>query len=309
MTHESHNQSQQPFANAYPLPDDQFGFEAEARETFAQQFPGKEPLLNAALTEVHRYAGFDSPQYKVQEEDMVPAIMDNVADDLGYLNLGTDRGGGMSLLTLTMPDRTVTPEAFENMSDIDRRVAGAKVEGMSVVGAMPPETVAMLESVYGAIGAKVVRDDRAEGAQSGSVLREGEYQGEPIFVVEDYHNNQPHLGGRDSLSVRIVGTDMARKVKDELSDSEVAAFATVTGLALPEARQEIRKNGVDRTNVANVVDVLRQTQAVLGAAQTEPQGVSKAEQSTKAPNTPEQKVGRLTSAARRIGRILGRRQQ
>jgi len=258
---------------------------------------------------VHRYAGFGSPQYKIQEEDMVPAIMDNVADDLGYLNLGTDREGGISLLTLTMPDRTITPEVFGSMSDIDRRVAGAKVEGMSVIGAMPPETVAMLESVYGTIGAKVVRDDRAEGAQSGAVLREGSYQGEPVFIVEDHHSNQAHLGGRDSLSVRVVGTDIAKKIKDELSDSEVAAFATATGLALPEARQEIRKNGVDRTNVANVVDVLRQTRAAVDDTQPEPQGASKAEQATKAPNTPEQKAGRLASAARRIGRILGRRQQ
>jgi hypothetical protein len=266
MTHEATGQSQ-PFANSYPMPENQLEFEMTLLDDFANQFPDSKPVLGEALADVQRYSGIKIPKYKLVEPLSEGAEADpGLVDEMGFLDANVG-DSGYSMLMLTMPVQH-TEEQIKAMSVEERTEASATHNGFLVLGEVPPETTAMLNGVYGLIGAETIRDDRSAGENDGTVLRLGVYQGEPIYVAEDYSDSSPYYNGKPTMTVRIVGKNAGEKLAEELTQSQFREFSEIVGNPA-SARELIFSNNVTRDNYRQIAELMQQTKDIVDSAGNE----------------------------------------
>ncbi len=263
MTHEAINPSQ-PFANKYPMPGDQLAFQFDLQDSFARDFPDSAPLIHQALADVQRFSGIDIPKYQFVETLSGDYPGPDDIDELGFLSLGSGGDNGYTMLALTMPAHH-SDEEIAQMTEEERTEASKTHEGFLVVGDIPPETSAMLNGVYGLIGADTIRDDRTAGEDTGTVLRRGEYQGTVIYIAEDYMNHS-YYSGKPMMSVSLVGRDMSESIATGLNNSQFKEFVDAVGQSPSEAQQIMLDNKVTSNNYEDVGDALRQAREIVDTA-------------------------------------------
>ncbi len=248
------------FLDNYSMPVDQLAYEMDLRERYAQQFPDAQPLLNAVLNDVQRVAGIDIPQYQVSEEDREASDAAGLNDELGFLNAPFGPTSSATLY-LELPVEH-TPEEIAAMSDRERHIAEVTAAGTVVVGDLPAGTRSMLEGVYSLTGASVARDGRLDGESRGHVIRRGEYQGTPIYFVEQYDDASP-FEGQSTLSLRLVGSTLAEKMIHEPSQAERQEFIALSGISRFDANKFIYQNDVTRENYRQIADAIRQARDTI----------------------------------------------
>lgn len=137
-------------------------------------------------------------------------------------------------------------------------------EGLEIVGEMPQESKALLDGIYGLIGAKTLRDDREAGEPSGKVIRQGTYNGKPIHIAEYY--DHPQDGKPDKLHVFVMGEKQAKLSLEALTDRERDEFRRVSGITYGEFRHVHEGHGVTHTTYRDIANVMGQTREIVDAA-------------------------------------------
>lgn len=251
------------------LPEDPLKFEIELTDQFGRQFPESAALMHEALDDLRRFSGFDIPKYQISPKGVHGDEVEGLNDENGYLTSG-GKQPIYSMLTLQMPKKARTKEEIARMTDAEKAAADQTDDGAYVLGELPEETKALLSGIYELTGAQIIRDDRVDGEQTGTVLRMGKYQGQDIFIAEDYFDRCPWYGGKDLLSVRLLKQSLGESVAEGLNDSQFREFskaAEASGMDRFKVRDFIADNRVTYRNYREIADLLRQTSSVMKGAE------------------------------------------
>ncbi len=138
---------------------------------------------------------------------------------------------------------------------------------MAIDGEFPPETQAMLENLYRLIGARVMRDQRAEGSKAGSVIRQGIYQGSDIFISEDFDDYCLNHQGKQVLQVRFLSAETAGWCVEDLNEAQRAEFESISGITRYEYIDTVVAHDVDRNNYRHIASVLGQALATTDSSE------------------------------------------
>lgn len=137
-------------------------------------------------------------------------------------------------------------------------------EGLEIVGELPPESRALLDGIYGLIGAKILRDDHEADEPSGKVVRQGTYNDKPVYIAEYYDHYQDGRPGK--LHVFVMGEKQAKLSLEALTDRERDEFRAISGITHGEFRHVHEKHGVTHANYRDVANVMGQTREIVDAA-------------------------------------------
>jgi hypothetical protein len=254
MTQETPN-NPNIFANDYVAPENQASFEASLLNNFWLNHPNSMPVLEEALGDIHRYVGVGKPKY-----GFVEAISDNAQANPGNLGANSYSDHGFSRLMLTMPAH-YSDEQIANMSEDERLETSKSGGGNFIMGDLPTETVDMLNGIYGLIGAQTIRNDRATGEPSGTVLRLGVYQGTPVYIAEEYMSRS-YYSGKPLVTVRLVGKSIGEAMAKRLNSSQFRELAAAVGGTIA-AQRVVSTNDVTPENYRNVASVLDESRKVV----------------------------------------------
>lgn len=237
-------------------PVDQLQYELELVDSFKAQFPEQAPILNHALDELKRRTGWGIPsgivlQSVVSDNAEVPPV-----DELGHLSIDHTKGG-RGVLQLSMPSQ-MSPDEFKKLNSYDEAVFSMQRHGTTAVGEVPRHARVMLDGLYDLTESQVVRDDLAEGAKSGVVIRRGVYHDEPIYFEEDHGKMNIGSNTIDTFQVTIVHGPEAEKAIYALSRAEEKEFSEMAGLDRFQAMETILGNDIDKRNFRDVAKTLHE---------------------------------------------------
>lgn len=252
----------------YEAPADQLGFEFSLVDSYHAAFPEQGFLIDEALNDVKRYAGFGIPKYKIvdptplgYEGDPYDAPQPPV-DELGFLASGHHF---FTSLMLQAPNQ-YTDEELNAMSEYEQRKIGATRYGHDIIGELPPETIALLDGVYSLIGAHIVRDDRAAGLSHGRVVRQGEYQGKPIYIEEAFNDRSEYWQGEKTFSATLLDENFGERAAEGMNELQTKEFIQQSGIDRFEAHHFIYHNSVNKHNYHDIAEVLRQGREIVDNA-------------------------------------------
>src|SRR5262249_19093262 len=145
-----------------------------------------------------------------------------------------------------------TDEQIAAMSLDERSQADIDSNPIRVYGNVPPETQMLVEGIYGLTGASVLRDDRTAEDPTGEVIRQGEYQGSPVYFSENH--GQIKMGGfwQPCLRIDVIGKKSAKTSLDELSKAEFKEFKELMGLNGVQALKTLPQNDGSRHNYRDI---------------------------------------------------------
>lgn len=198
MTDYNHEPLSQPRERAFPFPEDQLGFEAQFTGEYQARFPDAVPLLEGAMAALHRATGIpDSPLKKLEgsvsndKEQPVTGEEREKVNELLNQPLSPTR---MTTIELTMPTEP------KQQASPQERYRSQLEQALFVLEAdMPHESRALLDGLYGLIGAQVLRNDHDTGQQEGNVLVRGTYMGQVVYFSEEFRRLQPSQSQHSSI--------------------------------------------------------------------------------------------------------------
>jgi len=180
--HPTKPESEKPTAGlaaVYDMPADQVGSEMDLVDSYRRQFPESELVMQQAL-----------------------ASLQSVTSELS-----PDSDRGASNLILKMPDGLSQAE-LDEMSELERSEALATTQGATLIDdRLPPETQALMESLYALTGATVLNkhDPLNDRPAFGYVLRHGMYHGQEVYFEELYIKHNPRGRGGVTFTAAILG--------------------------------------------------------------------------------------------------------
>lgn len=203
---------QQPFAESYPLPEDQLLAELHFVEDYSAQYPENARVLEHALSQLKQGANSMSSLYVRPPHDM-PSRHDSGLSD----------------------------------GDYNRRYRQA--EGRNIVGQPSGAEHALLEGLYSLTGAEVVRDDERDGEATGIVLRRGYIGDRPVFFEEAYSLPEPGTDDERTMKVFMLGAEWGNAALSQPSQSEVRRLVQAQGIDPMQANRFIADNSITRANL------------------------------------------------------------
>ena len=212
-----------------------------------------------ALSDLKRQAGFDIPKYGISEVHRQDPLHAGAIDEHGFLQQGS---GGSQPASFTMlalkPKGPVRPGTVDDMN--------------LIIGDIPPESRALIEGIYELVGARVMRDDHQDQESEGVVIRQGEYQGQPIYMEEIYATAAGSYDNQPTLRVRLLNQETARQELDDLTYTQRAQFLVISGLQKGRYFDAVEAHGVTRENYLDVAHLLERTRDIVDAVDTSASG-------------------------------------
>lgn len=216
----------------------------------------EQPVLPRGLRPVaERAAPKLSPEDQFEQEllSRFPEAAPLVAHTLAELKTFTpDR---LSRLTLQMP------------TEHEDGTLDQSADGMTVYGKLSRETVpgALLDSLYHLTDAKLVRDDRPEGAPKSLVVYKGTYNGYEVFFTEHHGRRDASRGLPERTSVQMMGRESAEEVLNELTVADYATLAQARGIDFADAARYARAFRIDKGNLDAAVAIIKDARRNIAA--------------------------------------------
>lgn len=237
------------FPAEYQLPENQVQAELQFRDTYVARFPEYANLLYSNIQQLQRQAGIVIPK-----------------DDVGFVGYDYGPVSPNGSRTLMISNRLqVSSEELEGMSISDQQVVAVSRDGTRVVD-MPDPTRAMVDGMYALTGATVIRDERLEGLQKGSVIRKGTYMDTPVYFSEDYDDALPWAGNRPVFALRLIGSSLGELSAKAMNLDQLKEFVRESGIPAHKIHPFIEDNQVTKDNYKSIIGVLNAAQEAVDRA-------------------------------------------
>jgi hypothetical protein len=245
--------------SGYEAPKDQLAAEFALIDDFRNKFPNQVDAFTESLSDVKRFAGIGIPKYRLAEGQPGDGSLN---DENGYLKSDEEI---FSALLLQVPLERPSQEEFQKLSYEEQQRFMVGESGIYIVGNDVPEhTRALLEGLYGLTGAKTLFDERAEGLTRGTVIRQGMYQGTPVYFRELFSTYiEVHSSGgvehreRRTLRVDMLNEkDALNKVYNDMKDGQLEEFSQLTGIDPIAVRAMHTRREINRHNYRDVAALL-----------------------------------------------------
>jgi hypothetical protein len=250
----------------YPTPSDQFAIELELIDNFKQRFPEEVQLLIEVLNDVKRYIGIGIPKYGLAPEALPDAKERGIIDELGLLKSQSQPiEFGISKLTLVLPKES-NAEEIPKLSKLDKAKAYADEDGVTVVGPAPDYTQVLLAGVYKLCGAKTILEDTWQADTQGrskEVLRQGEYQGVPVYFLETHRQAAPYYGDQTTLNVAVIGSLNVQYILRGPLPSQAQEFMKISGMHPSQYIGAVMTHGLTKDNYLEIARILAQTREAV----------------------------------------------
>ncbi len=257
----------------YQMPSDQLQAELNLTEAYRATFMGN--VLAHNLDAMKRFAGISIPQFKnpevISQDTDLTVQSPELAEDIGggFVSLGSTNGPNSFERMLLQPQlKKISQKEYDAMSTREQSIYATCMDGEFTEGReYPLHTTRLLKDIFGLIGAQTVRDDsisESSGHIRGNKLHRGTYMDTEVYIEERWNSFVLDKGDgtpNESYMVRsavVYGGESGRTALNELSDTDIARLTTL-GLN----RSEIRKDGIDRTNINSYISNIEEINGIM----------------------------------------------
>lgn len=242
---------QNPNITERAIPEDQLAFEIDLQEGFKAEFPDQAPVMDEALDDLKRFAGFNIPKYQVSAEDEYRATTDGMVDDMGFL--ATNGESPKFLFIMLQVPVHYSEEQIAAMNSEEQNIAQYQNSGIHIPNEPSLATTKLIKGLYDLTGASPVHADR------GVTVLKGEYQGCEIYFEE----LRSRYGNIDVLSLRLLNPRLGKQTENLLTTEQVKEFIGLSGLTSSQSMKLINRGDVRRDNYVSAAHALSQTAKIV----------------------------------------------